>query len=261
MDGTAQGKGNDIFPSLKLDKSYGFSDDPEKTEKDAFNQIPEIILHRTIAGSILMDTNYKLYLTESIIDAGKGVNDDSSNSFAVTSATKPAEESAEEPAEEPAKTWAAPTQVNSITVLGRMQVESISGQGGIWVHQLEVLNNQQGCLKFSYFSGKGDRLPQNHACVTGTEAKLRFVSEIFGQPAYGQLHASTDRQILEQGPNDDAMGAFGFLLEAHKWRNLQMQYLAPNLFRQYPPLESCQQLIFSVCGMALPILDLLHPFP
>lgn len=224
MDGTAQGKGNDIFPSLKLDKSYGFSDDPEKTEKDAFNQIPEIILHRTIAGSILMDTNYKLYLTESIIDAGKGVNDDSSNSFAVTSATKPAEESAEEPAEEPAKTWAAPTQVNSITVLGRMQVESISGQGGIWVHQLEVLNNQQGCLKFSYFSGKGDRLPQNHACVTGTEAKLRFVSEIFGQPAYGQLHASTDRQILEQGPNDDAMGAFGFLLEAHKWRNLQIRY-------------------------------------
>ena len=209
LDGTAQGKRNDIFLSLKLDRSYGFSDNAEKT---AFNQVPEIILHRTIAGPIAIYTNYKLYLTESIIDAGKGMGDDSSNSFAVTSTA------------DPGNTWGAPTQVNSITVFGRMRVERINGQGGIWVHRLEVLNDQKGCLKFSYFSGKGDRLPQNHACVTGTEAKLRFVSEIFGQPAYGQLHASTDIRIREQGPNDDAMGAFGFLLEAHKWRNLQIRY-------------------------------------
>ncbi|MBW4671114.1 MAG: hypothetical protein KME60_27745 [Cyanomargarita calcarea GSE-NOS-MK-12-04C] len=209
LDGTAQGKRKDIFTSLKLDQSYGFSDDIEKA---AFNQVPEIILHRTIAGPILIDTNYKLHLTESIIDAGKGIGDDSSNSFAVTSTT------------DPGNTWGAPTQVHSITVFGRMRVESISGQGGIWVHPLEVLNNQKGCLKFSYFSGQGDRLPQNHACVSGTEAKLRFVSEIFGQPAYGQIHESTDSQIREQGPNDDAMGAFGFLLESHKWRNLQIRY-------------------------------------
>ncbi len=215
LDGTAQGKRNDIFPSLKLESSYGFSD---ATEEATFNQIPEIIIHRTIAGPILIDTPYKLCLTESIIDAGKGIGDSSSNSFAVTSTS------------DPANNWGAPSQVNSITVFGRMRIESISGQGGIWVHRLEVLNNQQGCLKFSYFSGNGDRLPQNHACVTGTEAKLRFVSEIFGQPAYGQLHASTDIQILEQGPNDDAMGAFGFLLEAHKWRNLQIR------FREFMPV-------------------------
>ena len=138
-------------------------------------------------GSILVDTPYKLYLTESIIDAGKGVGDDSSDSFAVTGTT------------DPGNTWGAATQVHNITVLGRMRVESICGQGGIWVHQLQVLNNQQGCLKFSYFSGKGDRLPQNYACVTGTETKLRLIGE-FGQPAYGQLHASTDRRILERGP-------------------------------------------------------------
>jgi hypothetical protein len=204
-----------IFPAFKLEPSYGFSKPADKT---AFTEIPEIILHRTISGPILIDTPYKLYLTESIIDAGVGVNGDATKSFAITGTTNDA------------KTWGALTQVNSITVFGRMRVESIGGQGGIWTHQLEVLNNQKGCLKFSYFCGVGDRLPQNHACVTGTEAKLRFVSEIFGQAAYGQIDLSTDIRIREQGPNDDYMGAFGFLLEAHKWRNLQIR------FREFMPV-------------------------
>jgi hypothetical protein len=118
-----------------------------------------------------------------------------------------------------------------------MRVESIDGRGGIWVHALEVLNNQIGCLKFSYFSGEPlDRLPQNHACVKGkdstgkTIAQLHFVSEVFGNPAYGQLALTTDERIREQGPRDDAMGAFGFLLEAHKWRNLQIR------FREFMPV-------------------------
>jgi hypothetical protein len=215
LNPTGKVQRNDTFSAFKLESSYGFSD---ATEKTAFTEIPEIILHRTISGRILIDTPYKLYLTESIIDAGVGVNGDATKSFAITGTTNDA------------KTWGAHTQVNSITVFGRMRVDSIGGQGGIWAHQLEVLNNQKGCLKFSYFCGVGDRLPQNHACVTGTEAKLRFVSEIFGQAAYGQLDRSTDIRIREQGPNDDYMGAFGFLLEAHKWRNLQIR------FREFMPV-------------------------
>jgi hypothetical protein len=111
-----------------------------------------------------------------------------------------------------------------------MRVESINGQGGIWVHRLEVFNNQIGCLKFSYFSGQGDRLPQSHGCVNGTEALLRFTSETFGEPAYGQLTLSTEFRIRERGPKDDLMGAFGFLLESHKWRNLQIR------FREFMPV-------------------------
>jgi hypothetical protein len=209
LDGTFAGSRTAIHPSLNLREPYGFSD---PADQEAFNQTPEIVLHRAIAGPLQIDTGYCLCLTDSILDAGKGVDDQPGNSFAVSNATDPVNQ------------WGPPTQVNGITVFGRMRVETIGGQGGIWVHTLEVFDNQKGCLKFSYFSGKGDRLPQNHACVTGLEAKLRFVSEIFGQPAYGQLHETTDFRIREQGPNDDAMGAFGFLLEAHKWRNLQIRY-------------------------------------
>ncbi len=214
LDGTAEGTRKPLRHSLELRQPYGFNSEDEKT----FNQIPEIILERTIAGSLLVDRGYSLSLSHSIIDAGKGVNDDPQTSFALSNATNPE------------KDWGPPTQVNSITVFGKMRVEQISGRGGIWVHALEVLNNQTGCIRYSYFSGQGDRLPQNLGCVTATEAKLRFVSEIFGEPAYGQLDRTSDFSILERGPNDDEMGAFGFLLEAHKWRNLQIR------FREFMPV-------------------------
>lgn len=216
LDGSAEGTRQPFRISLKLRQPYGFNE----LEEEVFDQTPEIILERTIAGSVLCDRGYRLCLSHSIIDAGKGVGEDSETSFAVSNAT----------ATNPIDDWGPPTQVNGITVFGRMRVEQISGRGGIWVHTLEVLNNQIGCIRYSYFSGNGDRLPQNLGCVTGKEAKLRFVSEIFGEPTYGQLARTSNFDIRERGPGDDAMGAFGFLLEAHKWRNLQIR------FREFMPV-------------------------
>ncbi len=204
-----------IHTSMELSYPYGFTD---KNEEKAFKQTPEIILQRTIAGPLKIDERYRLFLTSSILDAGKGVSDAPEDSFGVTGAGNPS------------NSWGPPTEVNGLTVFGRMRVNSINGRGGIWVHALEVLNNQKGCIKFSYFSGVGDRLPQNLGCIEGMDstqkivARLHFTSEIFGEAAYGQLAHSSDFRIRERGPNDDAMGAFGFLLEAHKWRNLQIRY-------------------------------------
>jgi hypothetical protein len=206
LDGTRAA----IQTSITLRDFYGFT--VGSTEEVAFKQTPVVILQKTVTGPLLIDRLYTLNLTDTILNAGKGVGDAPGNSFALSNATDSVNQ------------YGPSTTVSGITVFGRMRVQQISGRGGIWVHALEVLNNQKGCLKFSYFSGVGDRLPQNHACVTGREANLRFTSSIFGQPAYGQLHHTSDFRIRERGPNDDAMGAFGFLLEAHKWRNLQIRY-------------------------------------
>ncbi len=204
-----------VYTSLLLDDSYGFE---QANEESAFNQIPDIILRRTVSGPLLIDSFYRLDVADSIIDAGQGVGNTAS-SFAVTSASNPA------------SGWGPQTVASGVTILGRMRVESIEGRGGIWVHALEVLDNQKGCIKFSYFSGEAqDRLPQNHACVKGTEAQLRFRSELFGNPAYCQLAHSTDERIREQGPESNEMGAFGFLAEAHKWLNLQIR------FREFMPV-------------------------
>jgi hypothetical protein len=103
---------------------------------------------------------------------------------------------------------------------GRVRVAEAIGSGALFVHRLEVWNHQRGCLKHSYFSGDGDRLPPYFACVFAADAPLAFTSTWFGDPGYGQLARGTDFRIRARGPGDDAMGAFGFLLDAHKWANL-----------------------------------------
>lgn len=211
----ADGTRRPIQVSLRLKEPYGFGDPAEEA---AFKQTPLVYLRRTMAGPLLIDRGYQLELTCSIVDAGKGVGVDPGDAFAVSGAT------------DPGAGWGPPTHVTGLTFLGRMRVESLQGRGGIWVHALEVLDNQKGCLRYSYFSGVGDRLPQNLGCVRGTEARLGFLSEVFGQPAYGQVSSSSDFRIRERGPEDDAMGAFGFLKEAHKWRNLRLR------FREFMPV-------------------------
>jgi len=219
LDGTAEGARSPIRDSLLLHESFGFSD-PQ--EANAFNQTPNIIIQHSITGPLLIDRSYRLSLTHSIVDAGSGVEATRNApytldvhgdmAFAVSAATDPAEGRG------------PPTQADRATFLGPMRVESIDARGAIWTRTLEVLNNQIGCIKYSYLAGVADRLPQHHACVFGSDARLRFTSEIFGDPAYGQLALSSDFRIRERGLGDDAMGAFGFLLEAHKWRNLQIRF-------------------------------------
>jgi hypothetical protein len=196
LDVTPEGK---AVPSMKLQDSNVLNTD--------------VVVERSIVGPLFIDTGYNLNINDSIIDAKSGVNDDPDAAYLAVAGAAGDKDS-----------WGPITEVKGITVFGRMRVESISGAGGIWVHALEVLEHQSGCIKFSYFSGKGDRLPQHHGCVFGTEAHLGFTSETFGHPAYGQLAQTSDFRVRERGQNDDAMGAFGFMLEAHKWRNIQIRY-------------------------------------
>ena len=118
-----------------------------------------------------------LSLTESIIDGGSEGNNGSPSElpFAISGSSN-----------DPANSWGAPTEINGVTVYGQIRVESINGRGGLCKNRMEVLDDQHGCLKFCYFSGDGDRLPQNYGCVNGRQARLDFESDIFGHPAYGQ---------------------------------------------------------------------------
>ena len=205
-----------IKTSIDLKIPYGFAD---HAEQDAFNQVPLVLLDRTISGPIFIDEDYLLLkLINSVVDAGSGTDTDSTvakSKFAVSGRSS-----------DPSHSWGVPIAVQGLTVFGRMRSKKVEGDsiGGIWVHSLEILDNQSGCIKLSYFSGNGDRLPMHFGCLTGNEGKLLFESEVFLNPSYGQLSHMTDSRIRERGPNDDAMGAFGFLFDAHKWRNLSIRY-------------------------------------
>ncbi|HEX5706111.1 MAG TPA: hypothetical protein VFX96_02365 [Pyrinomonadaceae bacterium] len=215
--------------SMNLREPYGFDD---AVEEEVFKETPDIVVHRSITGPLHIDTGYTLKLTDSVVDAGQGVGNQTP-AFAISGGGNPSSD------------WGPPTTIAGVTIFGRTRVESITGRGGIFVHALEARDVQKGCLKFCYFSGErkpapatgpADRLPQNHACVRGLAAPpeepahLQFTSEILGEPGYAQLAFATDFRVRERGPSDDQMGAYGFLLEAHKWRNLQIR------FREFMPV-------------------------
>jgi hypothetical protein len=197
-----------IHDALALPFPYGFG----LVETAAFTQTPAVVIQRSSTGPLLIDTEYTLDVRDSIVDAGRGIGVPAGLAFALSSATNAATQPG------------PPTTLFGVTFLGRVRVESIEGRGGIFVHTLEAVNNQMGCLRFSYFSGESDRLPQNVGCVSAPDAALEFTEEEFGGPAYGQLAGSADFRIRERGPHDDEMGAFGFQLEAHRFRNLQIRY-------------------------------------
>jgi hypothetical protein len=209
LDGSPLGSREPIRSAMRLDNLYGFS---VAADADAFDQTPVIEVRHSITGPLAIDTGYTLELTGSIVDAGSGVGD-KPPALALGAATG-----------NPETEWGPALIVSGMTAFGRMRVEEATGQGGIWVHRLEVHNNQKGCIRFSYVSGDGDRLPQNHGLVYGPAADLRFGSETFGEPGYAQLSLASDRRVVEEGPNRDEMGAFGYLFNTHKWKNINIRY-------------------------------------
>ncbi|WP_338761582.1 phage tail protein [Massilia sp. METH4] len=196
-----------LRPALRLADGYGFTN---PADIDAFVPTPDIIVARSITGSIGIDERYRLDIADSIVDAGLGLRDAPTGVFAIGAATSPA------------TNWGARLDFAGLTCFGPVRVAATGGLGGIFTQRFEVLDNQHGCIRWSAFAGNigadADRLPPNHFCVHG--ARIVFTSERFNDPGYGQLARATDRRVREEGPGDDAMGAFGFALEAHKWANL-----------------------------------------
>lgn len=233
LDGSATGGRGDMWPALALADDYGLTD-PEA--RAAFSQVPAIALTRCVAGALRLGRGYELTLADSIVDAGSGTDDGT-----------PALAIGLEPG------WGPDLQFSGITVFGRTRVERASGSGGIFVHRLEVHDNQDShdalaapnvpgsCIRLSYLSGDGDRLPPHVGCVFGQgpadAARLRFVAQRFGEPGYAQLAWTGDRRIREAGPGEDEMGAFGFLLNAHKWKNISIR------LREYMPVGTRALLV------------------
>jgi len=201
--------------ALRLINGYGFTD---QGEEDAFVPTPDIVIQRSITGSLAVDQRYRLDIADSIVDAGLGFGYAPSGVLAIGAATNPA------------TGWGARLDFDGLTCFGAVRVAAVGGMGGIFSQRFEVLDNQHGCIKWTAFCGDGDRLPPNHFCVFAPGARIVFTSERFNDPGYGQLAQATDRRVRELGPDDDAMGAFGFLLVAHKWANLQIR------LREFMPL-------------------------
>jgi hypothetical protein len=201
-----------MVSALGLDSRFGFANDNEYA---AFQPDPKITLYRCIAGPIAMESAYLLQIQDSIVDGGAGPDSVAPAGIAIGSQANPL------------GGWGPVLTAQGVTVLGRVRVRSVTGGGDIFCHALEAQNNQTGCLRFCWFAAEANRLPQNFGCFTGTA--LRFTASTFATAGYGQLALDSDVGVREKGPGSDEMGAFGFLLNSHKWRNLQIR------FREFMP--------------------------
>lgn len=233
LDGSAAGGRTPLREAMRLAADLGLS----AAERDAFDQVPQVLLRHSIAGALAIDRGYLVGLEACIVDAGAGVFD-AAPGLAIGAATGNREQQ-----------WGAPLAFDGITVFGRTRVERARGQGALFVHRLQVHDNQDqhvgpllalrgpadaadvlaefarpgSCIRHSWFRGEGDRLPQHFACLFAAQARLRFGDERFGMPAYAQLSLAADRRLRDEGPDADEMGAFGFLRNAHKWKNASIR--------------------------------------
>jgi hypothetical protein len=200
LDGSAEGSRADIQAAFGLSADLGFADPAALA---AFEELPEIVLDRSISGPVLAAQDYRLSLIDSIVDGGAGPAEDSPG-FAIANDA------------DQASAWGPRLTFAHATLLGRARVRAADGMGALFVHRLEIRDHQSGCIRTSRFAGEGDRLPPHFACVFGPEAALSFTSIVFGDPGYGQLdRLRTDSRVLEEGPEADEMGAYGYRLDTH----------------------------------------------
>jgi hypothetical protein len=210
LDGTASGTRQPVRYAMSLTNDYGFS---TEADEDAFEQKPEITITRSIVGPLAIDSDYIVIVNDSIIDALSEEEDEPKYAIRAVAGTTTAND------------WGPELTVNGVTLFGRTRVESVTGQGAIFVRGLEAHDNQKGCIKYSYFdAGDTNRLPPHHACVLDANAVPAFVSEFYGALGYAQLKSTSDRRILENGPMRDEMGAFGYLRNTAKWKNLNIRF-------------------------------------
>jgi hypothetical protein len=81
------------------------------------------------------------------------------------------------------------------TVLGRTRAHRLSASECI-LHELSVADDlQDGCTRFSAWA-TGSQIPRPYECVQIRQLAALFTSTDFGQPAYAQLLATADAQII-----------------------------------------------------------------
>lgn len=195
-----------LQPALRLVNGYGFA---SNADRNAFVPTPDIVIQRSIVGSLAIDSRYRLDIQDSVVDAGQGFDDEPLGALAIGAAS------------DPANSWGAPLDFSGLTCFGAVRVAAVGGSGAIFTQRFQVLDNQHGCIKWSAFAATDNRKPPNHFCVQG--ARIVFSAERFNAPGYAQLQRESDPRVRELGPDNDAMGAFGFLLEAHKWTHLHLR--------------------------------------
>jgi hypothetical protein len=107
-----------------------------------------------------------------------------------------------------------------VTVLGRLRCETLQASNCL-LDLVYVDDRQSGYIRFSAFQ-MGSQHPCRFRCVT---LRPVFNSRRFGQPAFGQLSASSPDELLMAGEDGGETGAFAGALNTGRLRNLEAKLI------------------------------------
>jgi hypothetical protein len=151
---------------------------------------------------------------------------------------------------EPTPEAAPPTTLKRTTVFGTVHVKELSlASEVIFTDPVTAERRQAGCVRFSYVPD-GSQTPRRYRCqpnlamqkaleatrsanpsltseeqqgiASGTRLRLTpaFTSRRYGEPGYAQLSLSWAEELRTGAEDENEMGAFNFLQQAQRVKNL-----------------------------------------
>jgi hypothetical protein len=119
----------------------------------------------------------------------------------------------------------AATDVQTSTIFGSTGVSSIEASNSIFTHQVMVTRRQTGCVRFCYLPIES-LAPRRFHCQPADAASVsrvvpQFTSRSYGQPGYAQLAPTCPSEITTGAEDEGEMGAFNFLQQAQRLKNLR----------------------------------------
>jgi hypothetical protein len=118
------------------------------------------------------------------------------------------------------------------TVMGATFAHRLSASDSLFSGFTAIEDTQDGCFRFSA-APTGSRVPRQYRSAKTAAGAQLFTSDVYGEPAYGQLLEMVDQAIASGGPgvsisegaeNGAEMGAYASGLAPIKERGLQIKY-------------------------------------
>lgn len=161
------------------------------------NQRLSLSLVRSICGALAAaDTVRAVRIEESIVDGGSG-----------------------------AAIGAPDTTVLASTVFGEARARTLEAGNSIFTHRVTAERRQVGCVRFCYLP-LDSQAPRRYRCqpadaVAAARVTPQFATAVYGQPGYAQLAASCPVEISAGAEDENEMGAFHFLQQQPRVKNLR----------------------------------------
>lgn len=132
---------------------------------------------------------------------------------------------------------AAPVEIATSTLVGRSRVDRLCAENSVFAGRVSVARLQEGCVRYSVLTANSS-VPRPYRCqpqlalesapaaqAAAVRARLvpTFSSLALPQPAYAQLSGGCAAEILGGADDGNEMGAWHFLLQAHREANARGQ--------------------------------------